>query len=86
MMASEKLSVAVRGEYYADENGVIIATGSPNGFQTVGASANLDYAIQPNVLWRIEGKVLSSKDDIFSLDRKLSGQNYVLTTALTVGF
>ncbi len=86
LMASEKVFVAVRGEYYADENGVIIATGSPNGFQTFGASANIDYAIQPNVLWRIEGRILSSKDDIFSLDSKPSGQNYLLTTALTVGF
>ena len=86
MMASEKLSIALRGEYYSDENGVIIATGSPNGFQVFGASANLDYAIQPNVLWRMEGKMLSSKDDIFSLDAKPSGQNYLLTTALTVAF
>lgn len=84
IMASEKCAVALRGEYYEDENGVIIA--QPGGFGVFGASANLDYAIQPNVLWRIEGKVLSSKDDIFILDEKPSGQNYLLTTALMVAF
>ncbi|NUO00111.1 MAG: porin [Saprospiraceae bacterium] len=83
---SEKMTVAVRGEYYADENGVIIATGSPNGFQVLGISANLDYAVQPNALWRIEGKIYSSKDDIFALGDKPSGQNYLLTTALTLAF
>ena len=33
---TNKWAVALRGEYYSDENGVIIATGTTNGFKTIG--------------------------------------------------
>jgi hypothetical protein len=81
-----KLAIAVRGEYYNDENGIIITTGTPNGFQTFGHSLNLDYAIHDNVIWRIEGRELTSKDQIFSLDNKVSNKNYFVTTSLAIAF
>jgi hypothetical protein len=81
-----KLAVAVRGEYYNDENGIIIATGTPNGFQTFGYSLNFDYKISDNVMWRIEGRGLSSKDKIFTLDNKVSNQNYFVTTSIAIAF
>jgi hypothetical protein len=80
------LAVAVRGEYYNDKNGIIIATGTPNGFQTYGYSLNFDYKINDNVLWRIEGRGLSSKDKIFTLDNQVSNQNYFVTTSLAIVF
>ena len=40
-----KIQLAARGEYYDDEKGVIIATGTPNGFKTYGFSANFDYLV-----------------------------------------
>lgn len=83
---SNKLAIALRGEYYNDENGIIIATGTQNGFQTFGYSLNLDYVIRDNVMWRIEGRGLSSKDKIFLLDNKASNQNYFVTTSLTIAF
>lgn len=83
---TDKFSIAARGEYYSDANGVIIATGTPNNFQTFGYSLNLDYLIHGNVLWRIEGRGFSSKDKIFMLNDKANNNNYFLTTSLAVSF
>ncbi len=83
---AEKLSIVARGEYYSDENGVIINTGTTNGFQTYGYSLNLDYQIGNNVVWRVEGRGFASKDKIFRLNDRPSSQNYFLTTALAISF
>lgn len=83
---TEKISIAARGEYYSDANGVIISTGTINGFQTYGYSLNLDYQIMNNVVWRIEGRGFTSKDKIFTLNDNPSSQNYFLTTALAISF
>ncbi len=84
--ATDKINVAARGEYYSDKNGVIIATGTPNGFQTFGYSVNLDYNIYDNVVWRIEARNLSSKDEVFSKNGNPSEQNFVAITALAISF
>ena len=81
-----KLAIAVRGEYYNDENGIIIATGTPNGFQTSGYSLNLDYKLLENAIWRVEFRGLSSKDDIFLSDNTPTSQNYFVTTSLAIAF
>jgi Putative beta-barrel porin-2, OmpL-like. bbp2 len=72
--------------YYSDANGVIIATGTPNGFRTFGYSLNLDYNITDKIMWRIEGRGFSSKDQIFTLNDQPSRQNYFVTTALALSF
>lgn len=83
---TEKISIAARGEYYSDAKGVIINTGTLNGFKTYGYSLNLDYQVNTNVVWRIEGRGFTSKDQIFILNDKPSIQNYFLTTALAISF
>ncbi len=84
---NDRLALAVRAEYYSNENGVIIATGTENGFKTMGFSANLDVQVHRNALWRIEGKLYSSEDDIFlDADGNATSSNAVLTTALCVWF
>lgn len=83
---TEKISISARGEYYSDASGVIISTGTLNGFQTYGYSLNLDYQIMNNVVWRIEGRGFTSKDKIFTLNDNPSSQNYFLTTALAISF
>lgn len=83
---TDKISIAARVEYYSDANGVIIQTGTENGFQTVGYSVNLDYNIVDNVVWRIEARGFSSKDKLFTLDNTPSTQNYCATTALAISF
>ncbi len=85
--ATDKVSVSARGEYYHDAKGVIINSGTPNGFQTYGYSVNVDYTVADNVVWRIEGRGFTSKDKVFILDDKQVGiQNYSLTTALAISF
>lgn len=84
--ATDKVSITARGEYYSDANGVIIGTGTVNGFQTFGYSLNIDFNVASNVVWRMEGRGLSSKDEIFTLDNNPSTQNYIITTALAISF
>ena len=83
---SDKSYLNGRVEYYDDKNGVIIATGTANGFQTLGYSLGYDYAILPNALFRVEGKVYDSKDAIFSTSTGLSKINTSLTTSLAISF
>ncbi len=82
-----KIAIAVRAEYYMDEKGVIIATGTPNGFKTSGFSANFDYVVTDNVLWRIEGKLFNSEDAIF-IDKNGGSikTNPLATTSLSISF
>ena len=61
----ERGYLAARVEYYQDEQGVIIATGTPKDFRTLGYSLNFDQWVNPNVLWRIEARSLSSEDPVF---------------------
>ena len=80
---SDRLALALRAEYYADEHGVII---SPGGFKTLGLSANLDVQIHRNALWRIEGKWWNSQEAIFTKNKRPTSNNAVLTTALALWF
>ena len=87
LATSDKSYLAGRIEYYRDKNGVIISTGTPNGFQTFGYSLNYDYAILPNAIFRIEGKLYSSKDAIFeAVNSTVSRTNTSLTTSLAISF
>jgi hypothetical protein len=81
-----KIQLAARGEYYQDKKGVIIATGTPNGFKTYGFSANFDYLPVSNMMFRIEARTLNSKDDIFLKDNSSSNDNVFLTTSLAISF
>ncbi|TJZ61107.1 porin [Sphingobacterium olei] len=84
---TDKISLAARGEYYQDKNGVIIASGTENGFQTFGASFNVDYQILSNFVWRTEVKSLNSKDAVF-LDRddRMKKGNVMAVTSLAIQF
>jgi hypothetical protein len=62
---SENWAVGGRLEYFSDEAGVIVPTGTPENFQTVSASVNIDLTIVPNLVWRIEGRMFESKDAIY---------------------
>lgn len=83
---TDKIALAGRYEYYNDEDGVIIATGTPNGFKTSGYSLNLDVAPVSNVLFRIEGKYYNSKDDVFAKNTELKNNNVSVTASLAVSF
>lgn len=83
---TEKASLTARAEYYADQDGVIISTDTPNGFKTFGYSLNFDYTIYNNVVWRIEARTLDSKDDIFIKNGNPTGSNTFVGTALAISF
>lgn len=83
---SEKVNLSARVEYYNDKDQTIIATGTQNGFQTYGYSVNFDYSISENALWRIEGRMLNSKDKIFIQDQQPDTKNYLLTSSLAISF
>ena len=83
---SEKVRIAARGEYYADKSGVIISTGTNNGFKTFGYSLNFDYLPFENVMWRVEARSLKSKDAIFTHDDLARKQNYFITTSIALSF
>jgi hypothetical protein len=62
-------AVAGRGEYFSDPEGVLIPTGTPGNFRTAGGSVNLDYAASPSILWRLETRILHSKEPIYPSDK-----------------
>jgi Putative beta-barrel porin-2, OmpL-like. bbp2 len=80
------LAMAARLEYYQDEHGVIISTGTPNGFKTTGFSVNLDYMPLNNALVRFELRSLNSKDNIFVKDSELTSNNTAVTASVAVSF
>jgi len=77
---------AFRAEYYGDASGVIIDTGTLNGFKTTGVSVNFDRQLFSNIVWRMEGRILKSKDDIFLKEGKLKNNNFTLLSSLAVKF
>jgi hypothetical protein len=83
---NDKWALTGRVEFYSDIDGVIIDTGTENGFQTSGYSLNVDYHIRENAVWRIEGRILNSKDAIFTKDNAAVSTNICLTTSLAVSF
>ena len=82
----ERWAIAGRLEYYNDEQGVIIPTGTPNGFQTVGYSVNLDYSPVKNVLVRFEARQWNSKDPVFTKNKNAVNLNSFLTGSIAFSF
>ncbi len=84
--ATDKIRIGVRGEYYDDKGGVIIPTATANGFQTYSYSLNVDYLPVDNVMLRVEGRGLTSKDNIFTSNGQPSNQSYFITTSIAMSF
>ena len=83
---ADKTAIAARAEYYNDKNSVLISTKTPSGFRTFGYSINFDYAIRPNVLWRVEARTLRSKDNIFERRTTTTDTSSWLVTVLSIVF
>jgi hypothetical protein len=82
----DQWAVAGRFEYYEDKHGMIIATGTQNGFKTKGYSMNVDYAPVSSVAIRLEGKLYDSKDKIFARDQQAVKYNGSMTASVAVSF
>jgi hypothetical protein len=77
---------ALRLEYYQDEKGVIIPTETINGFQTTGFSLNIDYAPAQNIVCRLEGRWLYSKDAVFETKTRMANNNFIIGTSIAIKF
>lgn len=69
---AEKWAIAGRFEHYNDKNGVIVTTGTPNGFQTTGYSVNIDHIPAKNVLLRLEARDLNNNANSFFITSSLA--------------
>lgn len=78
--------MAIRAEYYQDETGIIISTGTINGFQTAGLSLNFDYSPTQNIMCRLEGRWLNSKDHIFQTKTIPTNNNFILGISIAIKF
>ena len=85
-MVNNKWTVAARGDFYCDRNGVIIASTTPNGFQTAAFSFNIDYAPLSNALIRLEARYLKSKDKVFAKENSFTNNNTFITSSIAVSF
>ena len=83
---TDKWAAALRGEYYEDTKGVIIATATPNGFKTAGLSLNVDYMPLPNVACRMEGRWFNSADKVFEHKGGTVRDNVFVAASLAVRF
>ena len=83
---SDKWLMVVRAEYYNDKQSVIIATGTPNGFKTSGASFNVDYLPLKNAMFRLEGRTFDSRDKIFLKANGSSATNSAVTFSTAINF
>lgn len=81
---NDNWAIAGRLEHYNDKKGVIISTGTPNGFQTTGYSLNIDYAPVKNVLVRLEGRSLNSKDAIFKKTNSPVKNNLFVVSSIAI--
>lgn len=83
---NEQWAIAARGEYYNDEQGVLIGTGTLNGFKTWGASFNVDRSFGNHLWWRTELRTFNCRDAILMRDGSSITDNTFLTTSLAISF
>lgn len=81
---TDEWATALRAEYYLDETGVIVSTGTGNGFNTSGLSVNLDYSPTSNFFCRLEGRWLNSRDKIFQQADNFSNNNIFIVTSIAL--
>lgn len=81
-----KTKLAIRGEYFRDQDEVIIPVPSANGFDVIGFSINYDYNLNENALFRLEARKLNSRQMTFQLNNNPSHENYFFTSSLSFSF
>lgn len=81
---NDKWKTAIRAEYYSDPDKALIGSPSLNGFNTFGASLNIDYSPAPFLAMRLEGRLLQSPDALFLKDNSFSQSNFVFGASVAV--
>lgn len=82
----DRSSLALRGEYYQDKNGVLISENTPEGFRIFGYSINYDLSLTNHVIWRLEARNLTGKGRIFQRNGRPCMDDLFLTTSIAVSF
>lgn len=82
---SETLALGGRLEYFNDGD-QIVTSGTASGFQTAGASINLDWQPETYVLFRNEARALFSRDAVFPGRTGQKPSNILLLTSLALSF
>ncbi len=82
---NSKMAIALRGEYYQDQNSTIVSTAT-GSFNTMGVSLNIDYSPAENVLFRIEGRWFKDQDKIFVRNNSLVNTNSFVTSSIALSF
>lgn len=82
----DKSKLALRVEYYRDRAGVIIPTGTRNGFDTWGYSINYDRVLFPFAVWRVELRQMQSRDQVFLHNQRPTSRNLFCSTVLAFHF
>jgi hypothetical protein len=77
-------AASLRAEYYEDKQSVIISAINNHGFSSSGFSLNTDCNLNKMLLWRLEGRYLYSKDEIFERNASFMRSNFILTTAISI--
>lgn len=83
---NDRTYVTLRVESYADPDGVIVPTTTPNNFQAIGASVNLDRQLTPELLFRNELRWLHTKDAVFPSDAGVKSNTVFGVTSLALSF
>jgi hypothetical protein len=83
---NRRFASALRFEYYEDRNAVIITTETGAAMAVYGASINMDMQIVKRLLWRVEIRALSGKEDVFLKDGMAVSGNQSLTTSVSYHF
>lgn len=77
---------AIRAEYYQDKTGIMIFTGTQNGFRTTGLSLNFDYAPSPKLVCRLEGRLLKSREALFETKTLPTNNNLIIGASIAFKF
>jgi hypothetical protein len=83
---NQNWKTAIRAEYYQDKTGIIVPTGTTNGFKTTGLSLNFDYSPTQNIICRLEGRWLNSQDNIFETKTAPTNNNFIIGTSMAIKF
>lgn len=79
---TDKVFLAARIEYYSDKNLIIMTDDNSKPFQTLNYSLNVDWKFSSKVIFRIEGRFLDAKEEIFKKDDAFVNNDFFITTSM----
>jgi len=75
---NENFSSSLRLEYFLDPNSSVVRIENMYGFESLGASLNIDYKLGFAFTFRVEGRLLSGKENYFNHDENPTNNNFYL--------